>query len=245
MARKPNSYFQFKQFRIEQGQCAMKVTLDACFFGALVEVSDSQRILDIGAGTGLLSLMAAQRSSARIDAIELDREAAGQAKENVTQSPWTDQIKVIQSSIQTFSGLPEGYDTIICNPPFFENALKAPDRQRNMARHTCSLSFDELAQSLDRHLARSGSAWVLLPTRSTPSFLNAVANCPDLKHSRTIAIRSKPNRQEHRHILTITKNLADQSLEEKSEVMTVHTEAGGYSDRMKVLLGSYYIHPLE
>ncbi|MET4758482.1 tRNA1(Val) (adenine(37)-N6)-methyltransferase [Endozoicomonas sp. NE40] len=152
MARKSNTYFQFKQFRVDQDQCAMKVTMDACLFGALVDVEESQRILDIGTGTGLLSLMAAQRSSAHIDAVELDDDAARQARQNVAQSPWSDRITVTQSAIQQFFGAPDGYDTIICNPPFFENSLKAANDKRTMARHTESLSFSDLVQATSRLL---------------------------------------------------------------------------------------------
>ena len=244
MARKSNTYFQFKQFRVDQGQCAMKVTMDACLFGALVSVEESRRILDIGTGTGLLSLMAAQRSLAHIDAIELDDNAARQARLNVAQSPWSDQITVIKSAIQRFSGTPDGYDTIICNPPFFENSLKAPDKQRNMARHTCNLSFDELAQAINHHLTHSGKAWVLLPVLSTSSFLKAIESYSELKSDQIISIRSKPERQDHRHVLTITKNRVGVPGDRTPANILIHTETGGYSDRVKELLSGYYLNLL-
>lgn len=86
--RKRNSYFQCKQFTIDQGDCAMKVTTDASLLGAYVDVEQVKRILDIGAGTGLLSLFAAQRSTALIDAVELDSQAAEQARMNFANSLW-------------------------------------------------------------------------------------------------------------------------------------------------------------
>ena len=241
MKRKSNSCFQFKQFRVDQGQCAMKVTLDACLFGASIEVADSKRILDIGTGTGLLSLMAAQRCNAKIDAIELNENAVKQAKENFRQSLWHERLNVIHSAIQDLPVSAEQYDTIICNPPFFHNALKAPDAQRNMARHTCSLSFEDLAKAIDRQLTTSGNAWLLLPTVSTPLFLEAIKPYPDLKLRKQIAVRSKPGREDHRHFLTITKQ--DYTITEQM-AFCIHTESGGYSGAVKKLLSDYYTKPL-
>lgn len=121
MAR--NSYFQFKQFRVEQGLTAMKITTDACILGARAEVENRQAILDVGAGTGLLSLMAAQRSTARIDAVELDDQAAIQARENFSASPWQNRLTLHHCPIQSFR--PEKrYDCILSNPPFLRMPLK-------------------------------------------------------------------------------------------------------------------------
>ena len=100
-----NSYFAFKQFRVEQGECAMKVTTDACIFGALLarssRLQDSRSILDIGAGSGLLSLMAAQNCNGQITAVELDEEASQQALSNFAASPWADQLQLVNSAIQS------------------------------------------------------------------------------------------------------------------------------------------------
>lgn len=241
MARKSNSYFQFRQFRVDQGQCAMKVTLDACLFGASIEVSDSKRILDIGTGTGLLSLMAAQRCNAKIDAVELDVDAMQQAKENFRQSPWRERLNVIHSAVQDLPETDELYDTIICNPPFFDNALKAPDVQRNMARHTCSLSFDDLARAIDKQLMKSGNAWLLLPTVSTPLFLEAIRFYPKLQFRKQISVRSKPSRKDHRHFLAITKQGHATT---EYESFSIHTKSGEYSEAVKKRLSEYYAKPL-
>ena len=110
------SAFHFKQFSIEQDRCAMKVSLDACVFGALCETDKAEHILDIGTGTGLLSLMLAQRTHAHIDAVELDELAAQQAIQNVENSPFSKQIKVHPTNIKQFKGAKK-YDLVVCNPP--------------------------------------------------------------------------------------------------------------------------------
>jgi Predicted O-methyltransferase len=161
----PNDYFQFKQFRIQQHACAMKVSTDACIQGAWTPIAGHvKRILDIGTGTGLLSLMLAQRSTSdvMIDAVELDEAAAAQAAVNAGSSHWSSRITVAQGDVTTLP-LQQQYDMIICNPPFFNNSLQGEDAQRNMARHTNTLGYAELLQSLDRALKAEGYASILLP----------------------------------------------------------------------------------
>ena len=159
-----NNYFQFKQFRIEQGNCAMKVTTDACILGAWTPIrNDVRRVLDIGAGTGLLSLMLAQRMPGiTVDAIELDEEAAAQARLNMDASPWQDSMHVVQADATGYTATAK-YDLIISNPPFFNNSLLGDDAQKNNARHTLMLSYDELFDAIDRNLSPTGYASILLP----------------------------------------------------------------------------------
>ncbi|MDJ1494422.1 methyltransferase [Cytophagaceae bacterium DM2B3-1] len=159
-----NSFFQFKQFRINQDQCAMKVCTDSCVLGAYTAISTATRILDIGTGTGLLALMLAQRTDSPIDAVEIDEAATQQARENVKNSPWSHQIKVIQQDILQFSQttlLP--YDLIVCNPPFFSNHLKRKHSTQNVAMHGEALQLPELAQVVSTLLASTGRFITLLP----------------------------------------------------------------------------------
>ena len=174
----PNNYFQFKQFTIQQDKCAMKVCTDACLFGALVANCnpDSYRestanCLDIGTGTGLLSLMLAQKnSSVKIDAVEIDALAAEQAKENVAASPWADRINIFNEDILSFDPGKQ-YDCIISNPPFFEDDLQSPDDSKNKAKHNTSLSLIQLIQVIDKHLAADGFFAVLLPYHRVEYFI--------------------------------------------------------------------------
>ncbi|MBC7950066.1 MAG: methyltransferase [Chitinophagaceae bacterium] len=164
----PNDYFQFKQFLIRQDKCAMKVTTDGCLFGAWVantleHSKGSIRMLDVGAGTGLLTLMAAQFSDSTIDAIEMDSDAAAQARDNCASSPWSDRIKVYTGDAKEFH-YPTNYDAIISNPPFYENELQSPDSKRTLAHHG-GLSLEELLYIIKTNLAPSGHFFLLLPNK--------------------------------------------------------------------------------
>src|SRR5258706_15748275 len=166
-----NSYFQFKQFAIHQDRCAMKVTTDACLFGAWAaskarerELTVQKRILDIGAGTGLLSLMIAQQCDVQVDAIEIDKAAAEQASENVNSSPWKEKIRVMQGDIKSIAKGPMScYDIVVCNPPFYENELTSPSHEKNIAHHSKELSLPEVLQAIHDSLVREGQFFLLLP----------------------------------------------------------------------------------
>ncbi len=214
----------------------MKITTDACLLGARAEVEHSHFILDIGAGTGLLSLMAAQRSDAVIDAVEMDDQAALQATENFKASPWSTQITLHHSSIQSF--MPEKrYDCILCNPPFFENAFKAPCSKRSLARHTDSLSFMELATNIDRLLSDEGKAWILLPVDSSSLLLKEIKQVTELKLEQTITVRSSETHKDHRHILV----LGYCNSESFHEQITIYSEHPFYTSATTELLKPYYL----
>ena len=151
--------FQFKQFTVEQELCAMKVGTDGVLLGAWAK--GGQRILDAGTGTGVIALMLAQRyPEARVTAIDIDEGAVRQAQQNVTKSPFAAQVTVLQETLQEHQG---EYDAIVSNPPFFIDSLAAPDEQRNMARHTATLTYAELMQAAYRLLSDEGELSVVVP----------------------------------------------------------------------------------
>ena len=141
-----NDYFQFKQFTIRQEKCAMKVGTDGVLLGAWADVTQARRLLDIGTGTGLIAIMAAQRNPELIiDAIEIDPAAFEQARENANNTPWRERIHIFQGKVQTFAPAYK-YDTIVCNPPFFINSTKNPALNRTLARHCETLSHEDILQ---------------------------------------------------------------------------------------------------
>jgi tRNA1Val (adenine37-N6)-methyltransferase len=167
-----NAYFQFKQFTIHQDRCAMKVTTDGCLFGAwcaeevrkLTSVNKATvpaRALDIGAGTGLLSLMVAQKNALSIQAVEIDADAAAQAAENAATAPFRAQIQVVQRDVLHLQD--HRYDVIFSNPPFYEHELKSGNTARDTAHHSRQLTWTELFGAINRLLAPDGVFFLLLP----------------------------------------------------------------------------------
>jgi tRNA1Val (adenine37-N6)-methyltransferase len=162
-----NPFFQFKQFTVFHDQCAMKVTTDACLFGAWVAKKMSEKnwnekkMLDIGTGSGLLSLMIAQQNNLFIDAVEIDIFAAKQAKENLASSPYADRLRLFPCNILAFEQT--GYDCIVSNPPFYENELISPKQEKNIARHSQQLSLKDLIASINQKLNADGIFFLLLP----------------------------------------------------------------------------------
>jgi tRNA1Val (adenine37-N6)-methyltransferase len=155
---------------VHQEHTAMKVCTDACLFGAWAtadaQIQSAKNILDIGSGTGLLSLMLAQQSAAHITAIEIEDGAFEQTKTNFDLSPWKDRLNVIHSSIQDYASKNKQslFDCIITNPPFFEGDLNSPDSTKNLAAHSTALPWDVLAEAAASLLQDNGAWYVLVPT---------------------------------------------------------------------------------
>jgi tRNA1Val (adenine37-N6)-methyltransferase len=147
----------------------MKVTTDSCLFGAWIaesisstsEQKETQNILDIGTGTGLLSLMFAQKNrEVKIDAIEIDSDAATQAKHNVSFSAWKEKINIIEADVKTYT-LPGLYDVIITNPPFYQNELSSPSSKKNVAHHGEGLLLKDLLFIIKQNLKKNGKFFIL------------------------------------------------------------------------------------
>lgn len=151
-----NSFFKFKQFTIYQERAAMRVGTDGVLLGAWCRIGEAKRILDVGTGTGLIALMAAQRSAACIDAVELDFGAACDAALNAGLSPWSDRVTIYKADFGDWFGryTRPRYDHILSNPPYFVQSLLPPDSRRERARHTGTLDYESLFE---------GAAALLLP----------------------------------------------------------------------------------
>ncbi len=150
----------------------MKVGTDGVLLGAWATCENAESILDIGTGTGLIALQLAQRSKAIIDAIEIDETAALQAKENVENSPWANRINILAQSFQDFSSnCKKQYDLLVSNPPYFENSLKSANDKKNKARHTDSLSPEEILHRSKTLLSKNGRLCLILPVKEAEKFL--------------------------------------------------------------------------
>ncbi|HET9572058.1 MAG TPA: methyltransferase [Bacteroidales bacterium] len=160
--------FRFQQFEVYHDRCAMKVGTDGVLLGAWIQTGSARRILDVGAGSGLITLILAQRSTAQLVGVEFDAPAAEQALENVQRSPWKDRISILRTDVRTFNdGL---FDLIVSNPPYFQNALQPPKAQRNQARHDVTLSYEELVKKAQSLLSAEGRLAVVLPIESAQEF---------------------------------------------------------------------------
>jgi len=160
--------FRFQQFEVFHDRCGMKVGTDGVLLGAWVQPLDARRILDVGTGSGLIALILAQHSEAEIVGVECDASAAGQALENARNSPWPARIHVLNTDFRVFTDA--FFDLIVSNPPFFQNALKAPARLRNQARHDVTLSYAELISNADRLLSPNGRFAVIIPSSAQQAF---------------------------------------------------------------------------
>jgi ribosomal protein L11 methyltransferase (prmA) len=163
--------FHFKEFSIIQEVSSMKVGTDSVILGAWTPAYEPQRILDIGAGTGILSLMMAQRfPTASIHSIEIDPETAEECKQNITLSPWKERISVFQMDIRNFSAS-NSYDLILSNPPFFSEDTHSPNQKRSLARASHSLPFAQLLNCVNKFLSPQGNFSVVIPYKEETSFL--------------------------------------------------------------------------
>ena len=239
-----NTFFQFKQFAIHQDQCAMKVCTDTCLFGAwMVDVIrnnnlDISNALDIGTGTGLLSLMFAQENDVEIDAIEINENAATQAIQNIASSPWNNKVHIYNQSLQDFAPQKK-YDFIFSNPPFFENDLTSSDKNKNTAKHDSTLTIDVLIDFIKNNLAVSGYAAVLLPFHRTV-YIETLLE----KHALFI-LEKMQVRQSVSHDFFRTMIFFSNKEVELSSVkeMSIHDEERNYTEGFKGLLSRYYLAP--
>lgn len=232
--------FTFKQFHIDHSRCAMKVGTDGTLLGAWAALPPhAKKILDIGTGSGLIAIMAAQRHpTAKITAIDIDKDCVMQATENAVASPWAERIEVIESPLQEYSP-EEKFDVIISNPPYFADSMHSPDKQRTTARHTASLSFKELTDGVLRLLAENGLFAVILPTTESELLLSASRG--RLFTWRRCEVWSTPESGARRIMLEL-KREPPKDLAQKEKIII---EQGGrhvYSEEYKALTADFYLN---
>lgn len=231
-----NSWFQFQQFKIHQDRCAMKISTDAILLGSMADAHNPSRILDIGTGTGVIALMLAQRfADAKITGVELDTDAASQAVENMSQSPFAARLALWHGRIQDFSE-EEKFDLIVSNPPYFPDHLKSFDAKRNKALHTDSLSFEELIQKARKLLKDQGKFWIILPPRQLEDW-KAQAGDAGFFEDKNIAVYDRDGKP----ILRVVASFSLQNLPPSKTEIVLKGAEGAYTESYKKLLSGFLL----
>nr|MBI1230246.1 methyltransferase [Cytophagales bacterium] len=237
-----NSYFQFKQFRIEQDQCAMKVSTDAVVLGAVSGEKTPKTILDIGTGTGVIALILAQRHpSAQVTALEIDDAACLQARQNVRCSPWSERIRIVCSSLQDYQRGGNSFDLIVSNPPYFPGHLTSPDIRRNTALHQDSLTFDELITGVASLLHADGEFWLILPERQMKDF-EAKCHSAGFTTFGRLHIRHRKDASILRVIQAFSKRHPNGNTHPSAEELVIKADSGAFSSKYQLLLKDFMLH---
>jgi tRNA1Val (adenine37-N6)-methyltransferase len=233
-----NPYFQFKAFTIYQDLSAMKVTTDSCLFGAWcaneIQKLHCKNLLDIGTGTGLLSLMIAQKNKGLIDAVELDEKAARQASENISSSPWKENITIYHSDIMEHIGK---YDCIISNPPFYENELQSPDTRNNLAHHSSRLTLLDLVQYAGKILVDNGYLFLLFPFKRQEEAEKMLMK-QNIFIQKKVIVKQTVHHSPFRVMIMGSKYQKDLP---HTEYLSIK-EGQDYSEGFKTLLKDYYLY---
>lgn len=235
-----NHYFQFKQFRIEQQHAAMRVGTDGVLLGSWCRTDRYKQALDIGCGTGLLSLMLAQRNPGlSILAIDIDDGALKDTLLNFERSPWADRLQAQQADLNCFaSETTRRFDLIVCNPPYFSRAIKPASIERRLARHTETLSFDQLAHHVSDLLSEQGAFSVILPASEERSFCS-LASWHRLFVARITRVRASPDRSPVRVLIEFKREAV---LEQDDELIVETGQRHTYTDRFKQLVSDFYLN---
>ena len=235
--KKSESVFRFKQFSVAHDRVAHKVGTDGVLLAAWADVEGVNSVLEIGTGSGVIALVLAQRTDedCRIDAVEVDKESAEQAVENVLRSPWPEKINVHHSSIQAFD-TDRRYDLIVSNPPYFIKSSLPPEVKRGNARHTGTLSFEELTDAALRFIEPDGKLAVVLPVVEAQSFID-IAERKKLYCIRRCEVQSRKHKPVERILLEFglkhTQTLVDN--------LVIHGEKAEWSEDYVRLMRPFYL----
>jgi len=232
------STFQFKQFSIQQSRSALKVGTDAMVLGSLINSENKSRGLDIGAGTGVLTLMIAQNNpNIQIDAIEIDADTSLDCKENFADSIWSERLRVIHSD---FLGFPfqNKYDLIFSNPPFYHNSLLSSDQRTAISKHSVHLPFDRLFEKVSQILSENGNFWIIVPAEHALT-IKEIAKENQLFQANEINVFAKPGKHS-RSILSFSKIENPASLNS----LTIREESGAYTKEYIQLTKDFHFNNL-
>ena len=231
--------FQFKKFTVNQDRCAMKIGTDGVLLGAWCPIENNPfSVLDIGAGTGILSLMLAQRSNAeQIDAIEIDENAFEQCVENFESSPWSNRLFCFHAGLDEFIDEPEDeYDIIISNPPFYTEDYKTEDEQRDLARFADAMPFEDLVEAANLLLSENGIFAVIIPHKEEETFI-ALAKEWDLFPFKITRVKGTPTTEIKRSLLAFSR------IRKKTEIdeLIIETARHQYTEEYISLTKDFYL----
>ncbi len=235
----PNDTFEFKKFKIKQDKCAMRVSTDAVLLGAWVIPNGSTSILDIGTGTGVIALMLAQKSNASILAIDIDKESTEQARLNVAESIYSDKVNVLHASFQDLvKTSDQKFNLIVTNPPYFIDSLKNTSETRSTARHTDSLSFEDLINGVKKLLDEKGKFCLILPKNEATLF-REMAELRGLYLSKLLRIRTRFEKEsEKRHLMQFEFKESEFS---ESTLIIEKDSHRNYTEEYKEFTKDYYL----
>lgn len=201
---KKDSIFKFKQFSVEQAGCAMKINTDGVLLAATAFKENARRILDVGTGTGVIALMLAQRfAEARIDAVEIDAQAADTAKANALNSPFCARIEVFHSAYEDFD-TDSKYDMIVSNPPFFVNDLRNEEKRKGIARHADKNFFFNFIEKSNILLDEDGEIWLIIPLKQAEDVIE-IASDFNISPKEQIRIHSDESKPPFRMMLCLAR----------------------------------------
>ncbi len=231
--------FKFKEFSVNQEQCAMKIGTDSVLLGAWASIDNHPfSVLDIGAGTGILSLMMAQRSNAElIDALEIDEQAYEQCVDNFEASPWGDRLFCYHADLAEFTEeIEDKYDLIICNPPFYSEDYKTKSAQRDLARFSDAMPFDHLIGSASKLLSNNGRFSVIIPFKEEDAFI-ALASKVNLNVNKILRVRGHAKSELKRSLLEFSFNQSELN----STELTIETARHEYTEDYINLTKDFYL----
>jgi tRNA1Val (adenine37-N6)-methyltransferase len=235
--------FHFKQFDIHHDKCAMKVGTDGVLLGAWCKITGAESVLDIGTGSGLIAIMQAQRNSkCCIDAIEIDFESYRQARNNADNCPWKSRISVHHTSFQDYwMQCNKKYDMIVSNPPYFQNSLLNPSAERSAARHSFSLSMEDLIEGVTNLLNPDGSYCMIMPVPEAMLFIGK-AEVKKLFCRKITFVMPNPGKSPKRLLMEFKLIQGDVK---KSDLVIEIGKRHEYSEEFKALTKDFYLYFLH
>ncbi|MBR5075336.1 MAG: methyltransferase [Bacteroidales bacterium] len=243
-----NAYFEFKQFTVFQENVSMRVNTDGVLLGAWCRMPErsSAKILDIGTGTGVIALMAAQRMSSQfsdfeVGAVESDCPSCIQAAKNFKASPWKRNLKIFMTDFQQFVPCSQDkYDLIVSNPPYFVDSLKNPSISKRLSRHTDNLPYEDIIAGAKEILAPEGRFSVILPYEESKLFIS-IAEENGFSKSRICRVFAKEGDELPKRIMLEFSPLDIKKAEASSEDLCIMEPNLEFTSAYKALTGDFYL----